>query len=523
MSARAYRRLPRARVGVPPWQARPLVSDELTQARLPHRPAARAPKRPAETRLQPTDHASAPQGRFRAIIPIIVSAALLLWPALWNGYPIVFDDTGTYLSQAVHHYLGWDRPVFYSLFLLPLHMTLTTWPAIAVQALLAAYTLHLVRRVLLPAASPWWLIGLVATLAGTTALPWFASQLMPDIFTPLLVLALTLLVFSPEHLSRGERAWLVVFSAFMIAAQQSSVALSLALLLVLTPLRRMLGAAAALGRAGCMRLAAPPLLAMAALVAVNLAGHGRAALSPFGNVFLLARVIYDGPGMDVLRRDCPRAGWLLCPYLDRFPETSDQFLWLPDSPIVLAGGHKRVSADADAIIAAAIRTEPGAELSAWLRNGFLQLGNFASGDELHACPTTVTPWIDRDFPRFEGTAYTAARQTNGELAVPDWMQALHAIVALGGLGGCELVLFVAFRRRHVAAGFAAAALLAVLANAFIAGGLSTPHHRYGSRVVLLTPVVAVLGGVALGGVVLARRPSCRDDPPGRRPGPATIA
>lgn len=414
----------------------------------------------------------------------------------------MFDDTGTYLSQAVHRYLGWDRPVFYSLFLFPLHMTLTTWPAIAAQALLTAYTLHLVRRVLLPAISPWCLVSFVALLAVTTALPWLAAQLMPDVFTPLLILALALLLFTPERLSRPERIWLVLFAAFMIAAQQSSVALSLALLPVLTPLRRRLGAALPLGRAGLARLAAPPLLAMCALVSVNLAGYGRAALAPFGNVFLLARVIYDGPGMDVLRRDCPGAGWRLCPFLDRFPPTSDQFLWLPDSPIVLAGGHKRVSADAGAIIVAALRAEPGTELLAWLRNGIAQLGRFASGDELHAGPATVTPWIEHDFPRFEHAAYAAARQTDNRLAVPDWMLALHAAVAVSGVGGCGIVLIVALRRRHVAAGFAAAVLLAVLANAFIAGGLSTPHHRYGSRVMLLAPAVALLGAVAL-----ARQPS----------------
>ena len=85
------------------------------------------------------------QARF-PILPLGLSALLLLWPALRNGYPIVFDDTGTYLSQAVHRYLGWDRPVFYSLFLFPLHLTLTTWPDVAAQALLAAFTLHLVRR-----------------------------------------------------------------------------------------------------------------------------------------------------------------------------------------------------------------------------------------------------------------------------------------------------------------------------------------------------------------------------------------
>ena len=435
--------------------------------------------------------------RTQTAAALIVSAALLLWPALWNGYPLVFDDTGTYLSQAVHHYLGWDRPVFYSLFLLSLHLTISTWPDIAAQALLAAVLLHLVRRTLLPAASPWGLLPLAATLSATTALPWFAAQLMPDVFTPLLILALSLLLFSPDRLSRPQHAALVLFATFCIAAQQSSVALCCALLLVLAPLRRVLGAAAPLGSFGWAALSAPPLLAGAALIAVNLAGFGRASPFPFGNVFLLARVIYDGPGMDVLRRDCPRPGWDLCPYLGNFPPTSDEFLWRPDSPVVLAGGHKHVSDEAGAIIAAALRAELGTELRAWLRNGVNQLGMFDSGDELRACPATVTPWIDRDFPQFERAAYAASRQTGGRLAVPAWLQIVHRTTALAGVAGCVLVLAVGIRRRHPAAGFAAAVLLAVLANAFIAGGLSAPHHRYGSRVMLLAPAVALLGGAAL--------------------------
>jgi hypothetical protein len=433
----------------------------------------------------------------RNVIVLAVSAPLLLWPALWNGYPIVFDDTGTYLSQAIHRYLGWDRPIFYSLFLFPLHLTVTTWPDIVAQAGLGVFTLRLVQRVLLPFASPWWLVGLIVALSTTTALPWFASQLMPDLFTALLVLALSLAIFAPDRLSRSERFYLVLLSAFAIAAQQSSVALSFALLLFLSPLRRRLGAAAPLRRGGLAALATPPLVALAALVSVNLAGFHRASPFPYSNVFLLARVIYDGPGMDVLRRDCPRPGWNLCQFLNEFPSTSDEFLWQPDSPVVRAGGHKRVSDEAGAIIAAALRAEFGTELLAVLRNGLTQLTMFDSGDELHPCPVTVTPWIDRDFPSWERAAYAEARQTNGRLAVPDWVQAVHRTTELIGLAGCAVVLGVGVRRRHPAAGFAAAVLLAVLANAFIAGGLSSPHHRYGSRVMLLAPAVALLGGAAL--------------------------
>lgn len=429
--------------------------------------------------------------------PVVLSGALLLWPALYNGYPLVFADTGTYLSQAINRHLGWDRPPFYSLFLLCLHLTITTWPAIAAQALLAAYTLHLLRRALMPGSSAWWLLPLAGFAAVATALPWFASQLMPDIFTPLLVVALALLILTPDRLSPAEQIWLAGSAAFMIATQQSSVALALTVLLVLTPFRHLLAARVPLRRAGLVRLAAAPLLAMTGMTAVNAVGYGRPALSPYGNVFLLARVIYDGPGMDVLHRDCPSHSWRLCPFLARMPATSDDFLWRPDSPIMLAGGHIAVSADADAIIAAALRAEPGREALAMLRNGLTQLGRFATGDGLAPCPATVTPWIDRDFPAFERAAYANARQARGTLGVPRWMQILHRLTALGGVAACLLIMAAGLRRRHPAAGFAAAVLLAILANAGIAGGLSAPHDRYGSRVMLLPPLIALLAGPAL--------------------------
>ena len=430
------------------------------------------------------------EGRAGTVASIGLAAALLLWPAFWNGYPLVFSDTGTYLSQAIEHYVGWDRPVFYSLFLLPLHLTLTTWPAIVVQALLVAHVLHLVRRTLLPDASVWWLLPLAGAMTLASSLPWFVSQLMPDVFTGVLVLVLGLLVFAPERLSRRERIWLMAFAAFMIAAHQSHVLLSLALLAVLLPLR---GTVA-------LHSVAPLVLAVVALVSVNLLAFGRASLSPFGNVFLLARVIYDGPGADVLRRDCPAAGWRLCASVDRLPAGADEFLWRDDGPVVQAGGAKLVSREADAIIAAALRAEPGREALAFMRNAARQLARFATGDGLQAWPATVTPWIERDFPHSEAGAYAASRQSAGMLEVPAWMQALHLATALAGVAACVALLLPAPRKRisgHPAAGFAAAALLALLANAAITGGLSGPHDRYQSRIMWLPPLIAVLGIASL--------------------------
>ena len=436
-------------------------------------------------------------GRDRDVVwAVPLAAGLLLWPAAWNGYPIVFADTGTYLSQAINLYLGWDRPPFYSLFMLPLHMTVTTWPVVVVQALLTVAVLRLVSGV------RWrWLPVVVAPLAVGTWLPFLVCQLMPDVFTPLLLLVLCV----------GRLRWRwVAFATFAIAAQQSSLLLSVVVLLLTSwpgliraprdataggvPVPRWPGV---VGAGPTMTPVLAPILAIAALLSVNFAGHGRFAISPFGNVFLLARVIYDGPGMNVLRRDCPAARWRLCAFLDRFPPTSDEFLWRPDSPIVLAGGHKVVSAEADAIIATALRVEPGREVLAMLHNGVEQLTRFASGDGLEAWPVEVTPWIERDFPKGEQARYAAGLQARGLLTLPPWLGALHAIVAQAGVWACIALLTPAIRRRDRTARFLLVILVALPVSAMITGGLSTPHDRYQSRIMWLPPFVAMLSAAAL--------------------------
>lgn len=424
--------------------------------------------------------------------PLLLPLPMLLWPALLNGYPIVFSDTGTYLSQAIHLYLGWDRPAFYSVFMMALHLTLTTWPVILVQAVCVVLVFDCVRGAFFPAMPRIMLPLILTAMALFTGLPWLISRLMPDLFTPLLVLALAVLIFVPERLGTRERWLLVLGAAAMMAVHQSNILLGLGLLLILLPSRRLLGARAALRRADVLRLTLIPALALAALTAVNFVAHRIASPSPFGNVFLLARVIYDGPGLRALHRECPRADWRLCAELDRFPPTSDDFLWLADGPLIRAGGAKVISREATAIIVAAIWAEPWAQLRAVAANTVEQLSLFSPGDGLHAWPETVSPWIQRDFPASERRRYEAARQTQGSLVVPSWIEAADRASVFFGLVALTVVFFRALRRRCPSAGLCAAVFLAVLANAVITGGLSMPHDRYQSRVVWLPAAIVLL-------------------------------
>lgn len=426
--------------------------------------------------------------RYHAAAGLLLVAPLWLWPAAWNGYPIVFADTGTYLSQAVHLYLGWDRPPFYSLFILPLHLTRSLWPVVVAQAALAAWVLALTWRVLADRAPGWTAAAAALLLSGATWLPWLVSEVLPDLFTPLLVLVLALLALAREHLRRWERLALLSAAALMIASQTSSLALFAALAacaLVIGPHRW--GTARVLG--------APVMLATVALLGVNLAGHRRLSLSPYGDLFLLARLIDDGSAVTVLRHQCPVRGWRLCGYLDRLPMNSDIFLWSADSPVGQLGGHKALAREAGEIVGVTLRQQPEAVLRGALADTLAQMRQFASGDGLEPWPAQVTPWIEADFPPSTLAVFASARQQNGTLALPAWLVGLHRWAALAGIVPC-LLLFVpilrprvpkpvALGRRRIADGFVLLVLLALPLGAAITGALSGPHDRYQARIMWL--------------------------------------
>ena len=86
---------------------------------------------------------------YRYTIPAILLGALLLaMVAFYNGYPLVFGDSASYIGSHDPRRTHWARPVFYSLFLLPFHLELSLWPAMAAQCLLMAHLIWLTQRVL---------------------------------------------------------------------------------------------------------------------------------------------------------------------------------------------------------------------------------------------------------------------------------------------------------------------------------------------------------------------------------------
>ena len=407
--------------------------------------------------------------------PIVLGGLLLLWPAFWNGYPILYSDTGGLIEMSLEPTMGWDKPWIYGPFVHLFHWRITLWAPVVAQGLLLSALLYAVAARFGVRRGH---VVRCAVLAAGSAAPWFASLLMPDFFTPVSVLCLVLVAMG------GSLAW-GVLGAVAIASHLSHLILAAGVVVAL----------GILGRRWPWRPALALVGAVGLLLLTNLVGYGRATVSPNGSVFALARLIGDGPGRWYIDRVCPEAGLKLCAWSGRLATDSDTFLWFPQGPLwdrSLWGdafGPVALAPEAARLVPAIIAAYPGQVLVAAIGNTVAQLRLVRVGDTLgpDSLEEAVVPKLALYFPPAELARYRASRQAQGTLEPPPY--ALH--LALLGLGLAGTVALLAFARWRVLAGVV---LVALLANAASTGALSAPHDRYQARIaclLLLPPLLFV--------------------------------
>ena len=283
---------------------------------------------------------------------LLFASVMLSWVALFNRAPLVFADTISYATSASQREVPGLFSIFYSIFILPLHQGATFWPVVFVQGAILAHLLYLTARtVARDRISKLEMLLIIAALAGFSSLPWISGEILPDIFTPVVLLGLFLLAFADAELSRAELVYVGALTAFAIATHLSHVPIAAGLILLCVGLRVLFLRRLTHIGLWTARLALPLILAIVALIAVNVLSSHKFVLARNSNVFLLAKWIDEGPALSYLKASCPGAGYALCEHLGELEGKShDELKWAGNSPFHKVGTFDELEPEARKIV-----------------------------------------------------------------------------------------------------------------------------------------------------------------------------
>lgn len=419
---------------------------------------------------------------------------LVMLPALWNGFPILFPDTGGYLARPFEGTLELGRSALYGAFLAA-GIPFDFWLNVVLQAALCVWLIALTLRTH-ELSGAGILLATVTGLCLATGLPWYAGTLIPDIFVSAAILSLYLLVFRGDRLRRWETIALGAVIACAIASHMGTLALCLGLIICLAGwalVRKRLRARWPQPRLLAASLAVGAGLLLAPLS--NLVIADDFAFTPGGESFVFGRLVQDGIVADYLEDRCPDPDIKLCPYRSKLPTTADDWLWAPGNPLGELGGWRGYAGEARFIIFDSLRRYPLEHLETAITTTLKQLALMKT--EVSLVKDWMAPAIGalRELVPEMTPRIAAARQQAEPF--PDLLarfNTIHVATAVASLA--LLIVMLAFARWRLvppeALTMAGLVLAALLINAAICGIFSNPVDRYQSRILWLAPFAVII-------------------------------
>ena len=424
----------------------------------------------------------------------IIGTLLFSSAAIYNRFPLVYPDSGSYLQGLIEWHNLNERPIFYSIFVGILHWQQSLWLIVVGQSILTVFVIERALARLVPNVGVITKFGVLSMLTLATSLPWFTGQIIADFFAPVMVLAIYLAAVERNCLAKWEYYTLLLILCVAQASHYTHVGIALGLLICLA-------VAAVVFKTPSLRnlipVALTSALAILAVMTVNFAARREISFSPYGSVFLLDRLIGYGTVQDYLNNHCRVEHYNICRYFDEINQPrrgTNWLLWGDDSILPKLGGGEIYRFEADRLAHAVVLDAPeghfGLMLGATLRQFFnfptgRELGHLGEGMQIYRMVTTYFP--------SEADAYRHSRQYLGELNV-NLVNAIDVPVAYISL--LALLALLSMRIRKCDTNFmifSSVILLALFGNAILCGGLSSGEARYQSRLISLVPLAAAVG------------------------------
>lgn len=428
------------------------------------------------------------------------------YPALVNGYPLLYSDSGTYIVAGFIHYVPVDRPYFYSWLVRHSSMGFSLWLTLTAQSLLLFYAMRMALKYILKLKESFY--ATCAVLVGLSFLTGLAhnnSQIIADVFSPIALLCFCTLLAVP-YIPRGHRFFLVVLMLFSFSVHSSHM-LIFSILAIMLWLVRLIFKKKPFFAARRKTHRTLIVWSLASWLVVSLfnswLGVGFKP-SNTGNIFLVARCIETGAAKAYLDKYCPDAPQDLCAAKDSLPPHAVAFLWefgnsplYDDSCVKNGWGSCWTSKDKEygKVVKGIIAYTPSRNIliehclkDSWKQLGMFDLGYLIPMAEGSPVLGPIRDYVNPDFERYKNAVqYQQTVSFETQSAIQRWAVYIAIAVIL-------LFLLLSFRTSayNNSLAFAIAVIVGCIVNGVVCASFSGVVDRYMARMIWLVPLAAVL-------------------------------
>ena len=414
----------------------------------------------------------------------------LLWsiPAIFNGYPLVTGDAGSYIRHAFDFQIPADRSPFYGVFLGISSLWSSLWLVVVVQNFLLAFIFYR-YVVLLTGSQPLRIYLLLAIITGIgTCVGWVSCYIMPDVFTSMLLL-LSILYLLDKSRNRSISVIYLLLIFFCIIVHNSHYLIFLLFITTVLFLSFFLKKIQWLRR-HTLQLLGVGVSALIFVCGLHYAKGFGITISPGSHVFLMGRMVETGLLKKYLDANCSGHSFRLCDFSDKLPADFNSFLWQPQSPLYSTGGWDSSKTEYSAIIKGIFRTPE-------LRREFIAMSLASSAHQFREIEIDSfiwslgegsSPWtyIKKHLPK-DLDYYINSKQTRTGVETGGWQNVHWIFFAIS----CITALFALSRFKSENEYPLVIAFLIIFLffciNALVSGALSTVTPRYQNRIFWILP------------------------------------
>ena len=410
--------------------------------------------------------------------------------AFYNGYPIIYADVTTYITNGFDLQTPFDRPITYCLFLRLFSLDgLSLWTVIFTQSYILSYLIFRLSKMLFgDELNKFVVLAIVAFLSLFSSLSWTASQPISDIFTPILLLTSVLLLIGKPN---KKEVWLLYFIFLLSTSMHLSHISYNVVFLVSVMLIRSIRF---FRYREVVRLQTIFILFGLTIIALSTM---LSAMAKSRHVFFMGAISEHGILKTYLDEHCETTNYQLCAYKDALPKRAFEFVWDQDGPVNKMGGWKATEEEFNVIIYQTLTTPKYILLhvKASVAATYEQLLKFKINDgniPFHE-GSLVYKRIVNYFPG-ELKQFEQSKQNRDELAFTKNLNYLYRIIVLISIAGIVLWIFILkSQQRKSFSTLGVFIVLGIIINAWGSATFSNAIDRFGAKMIWLLPLLALYG------------------------------